>query len=377
MSTTLRKTGVEIVRCVKDDPRRRRYRPTLEMLEDRTAPALVASQFALSLPDPPLLLPSDVSTLLNRAAAATASDDAIIAVVDRAGNILGVRVESGVSPTIQSNAALLTFAVDGAVAEARTAAFFASANAPLTPRTIQFISQSTVTQREVEANPNDPNPASTLRGPGYVAPVGLGGHFPPGVSFTPQVDLFGIEHSNRDSTPAAPGFNRFNIPFLPGDQMMSVPVSYGTASGLFPGAQNRGIGTLPGGIPIYESYLGQPVLVGGIGVLFPGTTGFATEENSSLSAKSEHSKPDRTLEAEFMALAAVGGSDAFPVGALGGVPPDPNIRRLPSDVRIDLVGITLDVVGSGGDQGPENLVNYARQYLGIGLGNPFSGTNLP
>ena len=115
-----------------------------------------------------------------------------------------------------------------------------------------------------------------------------------------------------------------------------MPVSYGTASGLFPGAQNRGIGTLPGGIPIYESYLGQPVLVGGIGVFFPGTTGFATEENSSLSATFDPTKPDRTLEAEFTALAAVGGSDAFPVGALGGVPPDPNIRRLPSDVRIDM-----------------------------------------
>ena len=32
-----------------------------------------------------------------------------------------------------------------------------------------------------------------------MAPIGLGGHFPPDVANTPPVDLFAIEHTNRDS----------------------------------------------------------------------------------------------------------------------------------------------------------------------------------
>ena len=46
----------------------------------------------------PLLTAGDVNTLLQRAAAASASTDGIIAMVDRNGRILGVRVEGGVSP---------------------------------------------------------------------------------------------------------------------------------------------------------------------------------------------------------------------------------------------------------------------------------------
>ena len=41
-----------------------------------------------------------------------------------------------------------------------------------------------VTQREVQSNPNVAAINSPLRGPGYVAPIGVGGHFPPNVAFT-------------------------------------------------------------------------------------------------------------------------------------------------------------------------------------------------
>ena len=61
---------------------------------------------------------------------------------------LGVRVESGVSPDITGNTTNLVFAVDGAVSLARTGAYFANDTAPLTSRTIQQISQTTITQRE-------------------------------------------------------------------------------------------------------------------------------------------------------------------------------------------------------------------------------------
>ena len=56
---------------------------------------------------------ADVETLLDRASAATPSTDAIIAVVDRTGAILGVRTESDFAGM---TATQLAFAIDGAVA---------------------------------------------------------------------------------------------------------------------------------------------------------------------------------------------------------------------------------------------------------------------
>jgi uncharacterized protein GlcG (DUF336 family) len=326
----------------------------------------------------------DVAQLLARAAAASASNDAIITIVDRNGRLLGLRVEGGVSPTITGNNNLLVYAVDGALAKARTAAFFANNQAPLTSRTVQFISQTTMTQREIESYPSITNPDSILRGPGFVAPIGIRGHFPPNVPFTPQVDLFAIEHTNRDSI-IHPGADRikgtaddvtlparFNInpAFIPQGVTLYTPESYGYLSGLQPGAQARGIATLPGGIPIFKN----GAVVGGIGVFFPGTTGFATEENSMLNSNFDITKPDRSYEAEFIAFAALGGSSqaSARVGSLAGILPVAGID-LPAG-RLDLVGITLDVFGPGGSEGVQNLVTYGS---GLGIGNPNSGSNRP
>ena len=52
----------------------------------------------------------------------------------------------------------MVFAIDGAVSLARTGAYFANDQAPLTSRTIQEISQTTITQREVQSNPDVPDP---------------------------------------------------------------------------------------------------------------------------------------------------------------------------------------------------------------------------
>jgi uncharacterized protein GlcG (DUF336 family) len=334
----------------------------------------------LDPPAPTVLSAAEVDVLLKRASAATRTSDAIIAVVDRNGRILGVWVEGGVSPLITGNDERLTFAVDGAVAKARTGAFFANNQAPLTSRTVQFISQSTITQREVESDPNITDPNSPLRGPGFVAPVGLGAHFPPNIAQTPPVDLFAIEHTNRDSI-VNPGPDRikgtaddvllpdrFNInpAFVPPGQTLFAPESYGFVSGIDPGAQSRGIATLPGGIPLYKN----GTLVGGIGVFFPGTTGFATEENSALSATFNPTKPDRSFEAEFIAFAAAGGTPSvgFGFGALGGVPALPGFA-LPFG-RIDLVGITLDIFGPGGAEGVNRLVGLGQA---IGTGAPVGG----
>lgn len=340
-------------------------------------------------PDPPgvTLTTDEVQAILQRAAAADPNDSAIVAIMDRSGRLLGVSVEKGVSTAITGNNATLSFAIDGAIAKARTGAFFGNDQAPLTSRTIQFISQSTITQREVESNPNITDPNSTVAGPGVVAPIGIGGNFPPGIAFTPQVDLFQIELSNRDSSSTLlPGNGRFNIPaqFLTGGiNTLTVPDAYGTivGSALLPGGstQNRGIATLPGGIPIYKinPANGQLIVVGGIGVFFPGTTGYATAENSSLSAGFDPSKPDLSLEAEVDALVAIGGSSTLstpdqPAGTfrflnLPGAPSLPELD-IPGQGQINLAGITLPLFGPNGPLGPDVLLAEAAK-IKVGTGN--------
>jgi uncharacterized protein GlcG (DUF336 family) len=338
---------------------------------------------------------AEVEQLLDRAAAASASNDGIFAIVDRTGRILGVRVESGVDPAILADPALLSFAIDGALAKARTGAFFANNAAPLNSRTVQFISQSTKTEREIESNPNDPNPASPFRGPGFVAPIGIGGHFPP-VSFTPSANLFDIEHTNRDrlggvsaggvvsahagadgiagtaDDPALGAVGRFNVAladYVPG-KVLEAPISFGEYSGLNPNGQSRGIGTLPGGIPLYKN--GQ--VVGGIGVFFPGKTGFANEENSILSADFDPTKADRSLEAEWIAFAAAGGASgaldgngqSAAVGVLSGVAPVAGYDLIfdPNGILVD--GIRVPIFGPLVGGVPE-LVRVGDT---LGRGNP-------
>ena len=143
------------------------------------------------------------------------------------------------------------------------------------------------------------------------------------------------------------------------------------------------MGTLPGGIPIYKhlsAATNSPAsLVGGVGVFFPGTTGYASAENSSLNAVGhDPNQPDLSVEAEFAAFVAAGGSPGF--GAplektpIGNAPAEPTIF-LPSG-RIDLVGITLDIVGPHGLNGPTDLVKAAQSF-GFAKGDANSGVNMP
>lgn len=325
---------------------------------------------------------TEVTTLLQRASMATTSNDAIIAIVDRAGQILGVRTEQDVVNAYQGREKSdLVFAIDGAVAKARTAAFFSNGEAPITSRTVRFISQSTITQREVESNPNINQLDSPMRGPGFVAPIGVGGHFPPLVTSTPLVDLLEIEHQSRDSA-TIPGLDqikgtgddrkltsRFNVnmdfvPELAKQYMSLFPESYGTQSGIQSEMktyfQSRGIATMPGGIPLYKFDNGKPVLVGGIGVFFPGKDGYATHEQEFVHAsargaagpQSELSRLNapKALEAEFIAYFAAGGTVAgdphfiMPVTEFEGkAPPRGAFGGIAG--RIDLVGITLEIYG--------------------------------
>ncbi len=382
------------------------YHSTIEQIAAQDASFEV---YAMQLTQ---LSSEEVERLLRRASAATASDDAVIAVVDRAGSILGVLAEDGVIRNIndstntasfgngnmlidnQTEREAFSFFVEGAVAKARTAALFSNGDptnqdafspggtlAPLTSRLVRFISQTTITQREVEGRATVREDFDdTLRGPGYVAPIGVGGHFPPEINFTPPVDLFAIEHTNRDrvfdrtdvnsnqdaaNPPQNGDILRFNIPYAAVDPNMvdalREPLSFGEVSGLDPNARSRGIATLPGGIPIFRDSNGDGVgdtLVGGIGVFFPGRDGFATFEQNFIpgigQTEEQRTNAPKVLEAEYMALTAVGGS--FLAGSVG-VPlagadifqGEGLLEAIPSiDLpfgRLDLVGITLQVVG--------------------------------
>ncbi|MDE0818251.1 MAG: heme-binding protein [Pirellulaceae bacterium] len=348
---------------------------------------------------------SDVKALLDRASAASStSADAIIAIVDRGGAILGVRVGNNINMDNPTE----VFAIDGAVAKARAAAFFANQGAPLTSRTVRMISQSTITQREVEANPNITDPNSIVRGPGTVAPIGTGAHFPPGVMFTPTVDLFDIEHTNRDSI-LHPGVNgirdatdellpyRFNIDptQVPAGNEIYAPESYGFQSGRLPLAQSRGIATLPGGIPLYKNGM----LTGGIGVFFPGPDGYATHEQGFtdfygnndqtgpvsptasrtevLQAAVDRTNAPKVREAEWIAFAATGGSSTAgeSVPALNGIAPVTGFD-LPFG-RIDLVGITLEVIGPNptANDTKAGLTQITDLGSQLSLGNPANGVD--
>ena len=364
------------------------------------------------------LTQAEVNTLLRRATAADPTNQAIIAIVDRGGRVLGVRVDNGVAPEITQNPGNLVFAVDGALAEARTGAFFASDQAPLTSRTIQNLSESTMTERIIQSNPSVTDVNSTTRGPGLVAPIGIKGHFPSGIPFTPPVDLSNIEATNRDSIRhiAANGLpkstandvtlpSRFNVPvanipatIVNSGTTLTPPESYGLVSGLAPDAQARGIGTLPGGIPIIRmAHVNgrpglQPILVGGIGVFYPGKTGYATEENSNLNdSLYDPTKPDLARVAEAVAAIAVNGTSSLtPVGSkslrFGTLGNGPDANHLVGPVRglnlqpfgrIDLVGITLDVLGQHGNLGPTLVLKDAAQFKINGGMDPNAGTNLP
>ena len=347
---------------------------------------------------------SEVETLLKRASMATPSKDAIIAIVDRAGQILGVRVEEDVKNTFAGRQKDLVFAIDGAVAKARTAAFFSNTEAPLTSRTVRFISQSTIPQRVVESNPNITDINSKLRGPGFVAPIGVGGHFPPEVRNTPLVDLLQIEHQSRDSSihPGPDGIKgfggddltlsrRFNVnPMFVANKaqeyMKLFPESYGLQSGLFTTAQSRGIATLPGGVPLYRlvTVNGKPtpVLLGGVGVFFPGEDGYATFEQGfqheldrkSLGPQTENERLNapKVLEAEFIAYFTAGGTSAGPNNRVitpavnGSAPIVPGISGISG--RIDLVGITLEIFGPHPTTASPIIGAERLLQVGMGLG---------
>src|SRR5579859_7833045 len=189
------------------------------------------STATLPPPPPPVtfqaLTAAEVTNVVTAAAASVSTDTLVIAVVDRQGKVLGVFHNAGAPIGVLSlgNFSAVENADDVAVQLARTGAFFSNNQAPLTSRTVRFIS---------------------------------GIHLPPGVQNQPPADLYGIENTNRGCALSA---ELETHGFLP-----SHPVSGTKPLGIITGKKdtNDSDATVvnPGGIPIYRGNM----LVGGIGV---------------------------------------------------------------------------------------------------------------
>ncbi len=178
-------------------------------------------------PDPVVLTSSDVAAVVAATASSVNSDAMAIAVTDRQGDILAIYKKPSMPLTSAANFGIQADTTEVAVALARTTSFFSNDQAPLSSRTVRFIS---------------------------------GIHFPPGIDYTSNAPLYGIENTNRGCP--------FNADYVPGQDFPPARSIDGLQPGLGiltgkanlydsdPNAVN------PGGVPLFK----QGVLVGGVGV---------------------------------------------------------------------------------------------------------------
>ncbi len=162
-----------------------------------------------------------------QAAVNSVNVDMAVAVVDRAGFMLGVFRTQNAPVTTIGNFGQVQDANEVAVALARTGAFFSNDQAPLSSRTVRFIS---------------------------------GIHFPPGVMNQPPADLYGIESTNR-------GCTLINDPNFQSKIPPSLALGGGFGLGVITGKadamDSNATAVNPGGVPIFY----KNVVVGGIGVV--------------------------------------------------------------------------------------------------------------
>ena len=195
-------------------------------------------------PQPPTiatpLQASDVQSIL-QAAIQSVNVPIVAAVTDRLGNMLGIACTTLTAPnrpfsrttnpctpaTGPGNFGTTPDSQNLAVALARTAAFFSNSQAPLSSRTVRFIS---------------------------------GIHFPPGVINTPNAALYGIENTNRGCS-----FNTVSNPTIPPATLIDgTSPGLGIITGKADTNDSQPFAVNPGGVPLYASNF---VLLGGIGVV--------------------------------------------------------------------------------------------------------------
>jgi uncharacterized protein GlcG (DUF336 family) len=172
-----------------------------------------------------VLAPADVTAIVQAAAVTAQSDTMVIAVVDRMGNILAVYKEASAPEMSLGNFGDMVPTDDLAVALARTGAFFSNDQAPLSSRTVRYIS---------------------------------GVHFPPGVANAANGALYGIENTNRGCTLAA-GLAT-TVP--PATTIAGTSPGLGVITGKADTMDSQSFSVNPGGLPIFKN----GVLVGGVGV---------------------------------------------------------------------------------------------------------------
>jgi uncharacterized protein GlcG (DUF336 family) len=178
------------------------------------------------IPGVPALQSVDVQNIVT-AAVNSVNVEMVVATVDRAGFVLGVFRTQNAPATAIGNLGQTQNANEVAVALARTGAFFSNNQAPLSSRTVRFIS---------------------------------GIHFPPGVMNQPPADLYGIENTNR-------GCTLVNDPNFQSKIPPSLALGGGFGLGIVTGkadtADSNAASVNPGGVPIFY----KNVVVGGIGVV--------------------------------------------------------------------------------------------------------------
>ncbi|HUG54955.1 MAG TPA: hypothetical protein VMR21_15195 [Vicinamibacteria bacterium] len=159
-----------------------------------------------------ILTAEDVMAVI-RTAASTLSDTTMaVAVVDRAGTILGVYRRPQAEPRTP----------DVAVSLARTTGYFSNDQAPLSSRTVRFIS---------------------------------GIHFPPGIENQPNAALYGVENINRGCDLDDRGDAIFNFPI---DRPRSIAGTFGPAGGTgLPCRPSDTRGCAQGGVILDEA--GRPI----------------------------------------------------------------------------------------------------------------------
>ena len=247
----------------------------------------------------------------------------VVAVVDRQGNILAVARtpdapanslapwnfsgEQLPSPILPSGGyGKFVDSRLAAVGLARTAAFFSNNQAPLSSRTVRFIS---------------------------------GIHFPPGVSFTSNADLYGIENTNRGCE---------NLEF-PGRFVTGIATSLDGSRpglGIVTGKGDRfdsdPIAVNPGGVPLFQAASSGLTLLGGVGVVAVNDPTGAGE---------------RRDVAEYAAFTAAAASNLLPttlpppgIVVIGGIElPFVNQQSIPSDItaRTSPVSPVIEVPSGG------------------------------
>lgn len=182
--------------------------------------------------DGPMLTVTEVANIVETSAKAVEGESLAITVVDRAGRILAVWHR--VAATDTENQLSLSLA--------RTGAFFSNDQAPLTSRTVRFLS---------------------------------GIHFPPGVKNQPNAALYGIENTNRvDLQVAYNGGKDFPPPLNIDGTGPSLGITTGKKDVFdsVPKAVN------PGGVPIFK----HGHLAGGVGVagVAPAAAEYAAAQGS-------------------------------------------------------------------------------------------------